>query len=60
MKKRSEGKILGKVFQEEGRTRVKIQEMRESKMSSGNKAKMFNVEGEAYHLGHGIKKDLSL
>lgn len=34
--------------------------MRESKMSFGNKVKMFNVVGEVYYLGYGIKKDFSL
>lgn len=38
----------------------KDSEMRESKMSSGNKARTFNIEGKAHHLGHGIKKDRSM
>lgn len=35
-------------------------EIRDSKRSSGNKARTFNIEGKAHHLGHGTKKDLSL
>ena len=43
-----------------GENMCKDPEMRESKMSSGNKARTFNIEGKAHHLGHGIKKDLNL
>lgn len=53
-------KDFGESISGRGENMCKDPEIRESKRSSGNKARTFNIEGKAHHLGHGTKKDLSL
>ena len=53
-------KDFGESISGRGENMCKDPEIRDSKRSSGNKARTFNIEGKAHHLGHGTKKDLSL
>lgn len=51
---------LGESISGRGENMWENAEMRESKMNSGNKSRMFYMEVKAHHLQHGSKKDLSL